>query len=169
MNAIADLVDAILGLSAPRAQDLTILQVCARAAVVYVVLIAYIRLGKKRFLGQATAFDAVLIIVIGSLSSRAVSGTAPFVASLAATFVFILIHWILSYFTESSNTLSRLIKGTDTVLIKDGRTDRAALKRAHMSDDDLDEDLREQGVEDRKDVKLARLERSGKVSVIRKS
>jgi uncharacterized membrane protein YcaP (DUF421 family) len=37
-----------------------------------------------------------------------------------------------------------------------------------MSSDDLDEDLREQGVEKLQEVKEARLERSGKVSVIRK-
>jgi uncharacterized membrane protein YcaP (DUF421 family) len=37
-----------------------------------------------------------------------------------------------------------------------------------MSFDDLEEDLRLQGVEEHDEVKEARLERSGKVSVIRK-
>ena len=168
MNGIAEFFDGVLGLSAHTAQELNAAQICARAAVVYIALIAYVRFGKKRFLGQATAFDAVLVIIIGSLASRAVSGTAPFFGSLAGTFVFILIHWVLSYFTESSPALSRLIKGSDTLLIKDGRIDKAALEDAHMSMDDLEEDLRQQGVEDPKEVKRARLERSGKVSVIRK-
>lgn len=168
MNAVANVVDAVLGLSAKHAEDLGALQVCARALVVYLVLIAYVRFGKKRFLGQATAFDAVLIIVIGSLASRAVSGTAPFVASLAGTFVFIAIHWIISYFTESSPALSFLVKGHDTILVRDGRVDRNALEKSHMSSDDLAEDLRQQGIEDPGEVKEARLERSGKVSVIKK-
>jgi uncharacterized membrane protein YcaP (DUF421 family) len=168
MNGIAEFFDGVLGLSVHTAQELNAAQICARAAVVYIALIAYVRFGKKRFLGQATAFDAVLVIIIGSLASRAVSGTAPFFGSLAGTFVFILIHWVLSYFTESSPALSRLIKGSDTLLIKDGRIDKAALEDAHMSMDDLEEDLRQQGVEDPKEVKRARLERSGKVSVIRK-
>jgi uncharacterized membrane protein YcaP (DUF421 family) len=37
-----------------------------------------------------------------------------------------------------------------------------------MSMDDLEEDLRQAGVENISDVKSARLERAGKVSVIRK-
>jgi uncharacterized membrane protein YcaP (DUF421 family) len=37
-----------------------------------------------------------------------------------------------------------------------------------MSSDDLDEDLRERGVGKLQEVKESRLERSGKVSVIRK-
>jgi uncharacterized membrane protein YcaP (DUF421 family) len=168
MTDVAVFFDVVFGLSAHTAQELNAAQVCARAALVYLVLIGYVRFGKKRFLGEATAFDAVLVIIIGSIASRAVSGTAPLFSSLAGTFVLILIHWILSYFTESTPALSRLIKGNDTVLIKDGRIDHVALKDAHMSMDDLEEDLRQQGVEDPKEVKRAHLERNGRVSVIRK-
>ncbi|MGH6788335.1 MAG: DUF421 domain-containing protein [Pseudolabrys sp.] len=168
MSAIANVLDTVLGLSAKHAEDLGTLQMCARALIVYLVLIGYVRFGKKRFLGRATALDAVLIIVIGSLASRAVSGTAPFFGSLAATFVFIALHWIISYFTESSTALSFFVKGHDTVLIRNGKVDRKALKKSHMSSDDLAEDLRQQGVEDPGEVKEARLERSGKVSVIKR-
>jgi uncharacterized membrane protein YcaP (DUF421 family) len=158
----------VLGLSAHKAEDLNVLQVCVRAVVVFLILIAYVRLGKKRFLGEATAFDAILVIIIGSIASRAISGTAPFVASLAGTLVLILTHWVISYFTESSPALSALTKGHDTLLVRNGRVDRKALRKSHMSDDDLEEDLRQQGVAKVSDVKEARLERSGKVSVIKK-
>ena len=162
------IADALLGLSAKQAHELEISQVCLRAVLVYVILIAYVRFGKKRFLGEATAFDAILVIIIGSLSSRAISGTAPFGASLIATFVLIAMHWIISYFTENSPTLGNLIKGRDTLLIRNGRIDQRGLKQSHISRDDLDEDLRQQGIDDPKKVKEARLERSGKVSVIKK-
>lgn len=168
MDGFTSLCDRLLGLSAASANELTTAQVCLRALVVYFVLILFVRIGKKRFLGQATAFDAVLIIMIGSLASRSVSGTAPFIATLAATLVFVLVHWSISYVSLRSPTLSSLVKGNDTLLIKDGRLDRKALRDAHMSSDDLDEDLREQGVEQLQEVKEARLERSGKLSVIRK-
>ena len=168
MDRFAGIVDTLLGLSATRAEQLSVLQVCDRAIVVFIVLIAYVRIGKKRFLGAATAFDAILVIMIGSIASRAISGTAPFVASLAGTLVLILAHWLLSYFARSSHALSVLIKGHDTIMIRDGRVDRTALRDAHMSDDDLDEDLRQQGVATPSDVKEARLERSGNLSVIKR-
>jgi uncharacterized membrane protein YcaP (DUF421 family) len=167
MQDFALIPDQLLGLSASSAQELTTAQVCLRAVVVYFVLIVFVRIGKKRFLGQATAFDAVLIIMIGSLASRGVSGTAPFVATLAATLVFILVHWLISYASVRSPTLSSLVKGNDTILIRNGRVDQKALRDAHMSSDDLAEDLRQQGVGDRSDVKEARLERNGKLSVLK--
>jgi uncharacterized membrane protein YcaP (DUF421 family) len=168
MDSVWHAIDGLLGLSATQAHELSWIQVCLRAAIVYAVLIAYVRFGKKRFLSQATAFDAILLIIIGSIASRAVSGTAPFFASLAGTLVLIIIHWIISYLTQNSKVLSDLVKGHDTVLVREGRIDREALAAAHMSDDDLAQDLREEGVEAATQVKSARLERSGKLSVIKK-
>jgi uncharacterized membrane protein YcaP (DUF421 family) len=168
MEAIWYTIDGLLGLSATQAHELTPAQVCLRGVVVYVVLIAYVRFGKKRFLSQATAFDVILVIVIGSISSRAISGTAPFFASLAGTFTLILVHWIISYFSQHSKLLSYLVKGTDTILVREGKIDRKALVASHMSDDDLAQDLRQEGVEATTDIKSARLERSGKLSVIKK-
>lgn len=167
MDVIYALLDAVLGLSATKPDELSTAQVCVRAVVVYVALIAYVRFGKKRFLGRATAFDAILVIIIGSIASRAISGTAPFGPSLAGTYVLVLMHWIISYFAKGSPTLSYMVKGRSTAIIKDGRVDKEALSAAHMSGDDLNEDLRQEGVKDPKEVKEARLERSGRVSVIK--
>jgi uncharacterized membrane protein YcaP (DUF421 family) len=168
MNTAYQWLDTLLGLHASRASELSVAQTCARAFVVYLVLIAYVRFGKKRFLGEATAFDAILVIVIGSLASRAIAGNAPLGSTLAATFVLIAMHWVMSYFTKNWPALGTLLKGHDTVLIKNGRVNHQALGASHMAMDDLEQDLRQQGVDDPCDVKEARLERSGKVSVVRK-
>jgi uncharacterized membrane protein YcaP (DUF421 family) len=168
MEVLRAFADAWLGLSASKAEELSTLQVCLRALVVYLVLIGYVRFAKKRFLGEATGFDAILVIVIGSIASRAISGTAPFFSSLAGTLVLIVVHWVISYITQNSPFLSYLTKGTDTVLVRNGRIDREALAKSHMSNDDLAEDLRQEGIETPTQVKMARLERSGRLSVIRK-
>jgi uncharacterized membrane protein YcaP (DUF421 family) len=167
MDALKDITDTALGLSL-RPQQLELWQICLRAVIVYLAMIMFVRFGKKRFLSRATAFDAILVIVIGSTAARAITGNAPFFATLAAVWVLIAMHWVISYFTEGSPTLGSLVKGNTTVLVRNGRVDRQALKDAHMSPDDRDEDLREQGIADPKKVKEARLERSGKLSVIRK-
>lgn len=73
------MIDSWFGFSATKPEELSVLQVCLRAAVVFLLLIGCIRFAKKRFLGQATGLDAIVVIVIGSISSRAISGTAPFI------------------------------------------------------------------------------------------
>jgi uncharacterized membrane protein YcaP (DUF421 family) len=116
MDTISSWFEAALGLSL-KAEQLNAIQVCFRALTVYIILIVYVRCAKKRFLGQATALDAILLIMIGSIASRAISGTAPFAPSLAGTAALVAIHWVISYLTQDWKTLSDLIKGHDTTLI----------------------------------------------------
>ena len=74
----------------------------------------------------------------------------------------------ISATAQRSQVFSHWIKGNATTIIKDGKVDRQAMARTHMSSDDLDEDLRSKGVKDPGQVDEARLERSGSLSVIKK-
>jgi len=167
MDALHTLAETLLGLS-ERPQQLNFLQVGLRAVIVYLAMILFVRFGKKRFLAGATAFDAVLVIIIGSISARAITGNAPFFETLLGAFILIGMHWIISLVSRDSPTISALVKGHSNLLVRNGQLDRNALKKAHMSDGDLEEDLRQAGVDNIAGIKEARLERNGHVSVIPK-
>jgi uncharacterized membrane protein YcaP (DUF421 family) len=149
-------------------RDIAIPQMIARAILMYLALVVLMRLGKKRFLGDATVFDIVLSIVIGSIAGRTITGGAPLLPSLGAIAALIALHWFFSWIGVRSPAFASLIKGRADVIIRDGKPDRAAMRSAHMGEDDLAEDLRIEGVGDPRDVKEARLERSGKLSVIKR-
>jgi uncharacterized membrane protein YcaP (DUF421 family) len=160
-------LEEIFGLSL-KAEQLGFGQMTARAIVMYLVLLAVVRAGKKRFLGSATAFDVVLVIILGSIAARAITGGPPFFVSMVALAALVALHWAISAVGRDWKAFSSLVKGHSTVLIRDGRVDRKALRDAHMAQDDLDEDLRSHGIDDVKAVAEARLERNGELSVIRK-
>jgi uncharacterized membrane protein YcaP (DUF421 family) len=159
--------DAVLGLSV-KAENLGFGHMAARACLMYVLLIWLIRSAKKRFLGEATAFDMILVIVLGSIAARGLTGGAPFFPCVLALAVLIAMHWLFSYIAQRSPWFSGLLKGHSTLLIADGRVQHERLRAAHMSRDDLDEELRQQGIADPAKVSEARLERSGRLSVLRK-
>ncbi len=148
--------------------DLNALQMALRAAVLYCATVVIVRLGKKRFMSKATAFDVILGIILGSIISRAVTGNAPLLPSLAAAMVLMAMHWLFSWIALYSRLFGVAVKGRSRTLIRDGIVDEVALARAHMTTHDLEEDLRSQGVADAAKVKEARLERSGVLSVIKK-
>jgi uncharacterized membrane protein YcaP (DUF421 family) len=161
------MVDALLGLHL-KPDELSFAQIILRAIVVYGAVILFVRFGKQRFLAQATPFDAILLILIGSVASRAVSGTAPFGLTLVAVATLIALHRLFSFISSRWSAFSIIVKGTTTVLIRDGNVDWHALAKSHMSKGDLDEDLRKEGLTESSDVSEARLERDGTVSVIKK-
>ena len=166
MGEVGDLLRAALGLGLD-ARDIGAAQMALRAVAVYAAALAMVRLGKKRFMGRATAFDVILGIMLGSVVSRAITGNAPFGPALAAAAALLAAHWLLSALAFRWHGLGTALKGRPRLLVRAGEPDRAAMRRAHMSEHDLREALRAEGVSRLEEVAEARLERSGRLSVIK--
>lgn len=149
--------------------DLTIWQMSLRALVVYPFLLALVRLGDKRFLGEISAFDFVLAIVIGSVTSRAISGNAAFWPSLAASILLVGLHRAIGLLAFRYDTLAGWVKGRSRVLVRDGQMDLEQMHQAAIGEHDIMGALRRRGDGiDLEEVALVCLERNGQISVVGK-
>ena len=72
LQAILDQFQTLLGLQRDVA-NVGALQMALRTIIIYAFTLAIVRLGSKRFLGQASAFDSIIGIMIGSVMSHAIS------------------------------------------------------------------------------------------------
>lgn len=161
-----ELFHSILGPS-PLHEGITVLHMAARAAIVYLAGLVLVRLGKNRLLGRTTAFDIILAFILGSLLSRAINGGAPMGGSLLAAAVLVALHWVFALLTYRSDRLDRLFKGSQVVLVRQGRPNPAGLRRAEVSAADLMEAVRLRGgTESLEEVSFAGLERNGEISVV---
>jgi len=168
MNAFQDFLLKLIGPDG-HATQLTLLQISLRGLIIFVVGIVMVRIGDRRSLSEKTAFDAIFIVLLGSMLSRAINGTGPFLATIAASTVLVLIHRGCAYGACRSHAFGKLLKGRDVLLVSNGRIDHAALRRHLVSEHDFEEDLRLQArTEDVAQIRTARLERSGDISFIKK-
>src|ERR1700756_3930742 len=93
MNTFSQFLHTLLGIgTAPR--DLTFVQVSIRGIVVFIATLIMVRLGSKRSLAEKTAFDAVFIVIIGSMLARAINGSEAFFPTLGTGFVLVFLHRI---------------------------------------------------------------------------
>jgi uncharacterized membrane protein YcaP (DUF421 family) len=68
-----------------------------------------------------------------------------------------------------SHAFGILVKGRPDTIVRDGQCDFPTMKRNHVSIHDLEEDMRLNGqIDDLSKVRLARVERSGDISFIKK-
>ncbi len=147
--------------------DINVWQMSLRALVVFVVAIAMVRLGNKRFMGKNTALDILLAVILGAVVSRAITGNAPFFPALAAGLVLVLVHWAFSAITFHSHRVGTLVKGHARTLVRDGELQWEEMQKAHISEHDLQEAMRSSGQSpDVREVESAHLERSGDISII---
>jgi uncharacterized membrane protein YcaP (DUF421 family) len=157
----------LFGGDAPQ-PPLLIHQVCARGVAVYLGGILIVRFGKSRLIGRATALDVILGFLLGSLLSRGITGSAAISTTLASSAAIVAAHWAVTALTTRHSWLADLFKGHSFRLVEDGRVDERALRRAHLSRDDLQEGLRVSGVQQLDEVRLAVKERSGEISVVKR-
>ena len=87
-----DILNWLLGLEL-ESKDINYWQMSVRAVIVFILSIAMLRLGHKRFMDKNTALDVMLGIVFGSIVSRAITGNAPFFPALAASLTLVFMHW----------------------------------------------------------------------------
>jgi len=167
MNTSSQLVETLLGIGvAPK--QLTFLQVSVRGVIVFVAALMMVRLSSKRSLAEKTAFDAVLVVIIGSMLARVINGSEAFFPTLGTGFLLVVLHRLFGLAAYYSHTFGILIKGQPATLVQNGRMQRNNMFWNHISKHDLEEDMRlEANTDDLSKIQVARLERSGDISFIK--
>lgn len=150
-------------------ETISALQMSLRAVLIFVIGLAFMRFAATRAFGKWTALDIILAVIVGSNLSRALTGSAPFAPTVIATLTLILLHAGLSRAVIRWPSLSRILKGRSALLVRDGRTDREALRRHGIGEGDLHMALRARGLAGLETVDAVYLERNGDISVIPKT
>ena len=125
-------------------------------------------LGKKQ-ISQLTFFDYIVGISIGSIAAQsAIDPSVSFAQGITGIAVFALFELVLSIISLKSYAARKLLDGTPAVLIENGKIIEKALRKTHLTVNDLLEECRLKDAFDIADVDYAVLETSGKLSVMLK-
>jgi len=141
-----------------------------RGTLVYWLLFVIFRFVLRRDVGAVGIADILLLVVIADAAQNAMSGgyqTVTEGAILVATIVFW--NWLLDALSYRVPAVRRFATPRRLVLVSHGVPQRRNLRREYITLEELNEKLREHGIEKMADVKAAYLEGDGQISVIRKS
>ncbi len=143
------------------------MEIVARASVIYVFLWLLTRGLGKRELGEMTAFELLLLVIVGDLIQTGVlqEDTSVTGAMLA---VGTIAMWILlvSWASFRWKSARRVLEGTPVVVVRDGSPIMPALKLERVPSTRCWRPPRQQGISNLRDVDLAILEPDGRFSFI---
>ena len=143
------------------------LDVAIRSLAVYLFMFAGIRIFGKNQLSQLNAGDIVLLLLISNAVQNAMVGSnVSLEGGLVAALVLFTANFIVKKVIFKNPRIKSLIESDPVILIKDGIVDNLKMKKEEVSFDELEEAVREHGVEKIEQVKLAILEVDGNISVI---
>jgi uncharacterized membrane protein YcaP (DUF421 family) len=138
-----------------------------RGVLVYAVMLVVIRVLGKRTVGNFTAFDLLVALMLGEVVDEIIYGDVSLAQGFVSIVVVAAAKYATTWLTYRSTTMSRILEGAPTLLVKHGELQRDGLRAELMHPKDVMAALRLAGVTDLREVKLALMEVDGVVSVIR--
>jgi len=145
------------------------MEIILRATAIYFFLWMLTRALGKRELAEMTAFELLLLMVVGDLIQQGVTqeDTSVTGAILAVGTIGV---WILvfSWTGWRFPVARKVIEGVPVVVVRDGRPIEPALRLERVTLDEVLESARNQGIANLRDVEVAILEPSGQFSFLQR-
>lgn len=139
-----------------------------RAVIVYFVVLLLIRLSGRRTLGQLTAFDFVLLLVLSDTVQDALVGEDRSMTNavlLGSTLLFVDVA--MSLVKRSWPAAGHVIDGRPLAVVRDGKVEKALLHKARIDESEiLCAARKSHGLEAMEDVRHAVIEADGEISIV---
>lgn len=146
------------------------MEIVIRAAVMFAFLWVVTRVVGKRELGQLSAFELVLLVTMGDLVQQGVTQEDYSVTGAFMTVgTFALLSVAVSYVSWRFPRSRRVLEGRPVVVVRQGRMQHDQMRMERLTDTELLEAARKEGVRDLADVDLAVLENDGSLSFFQRS
>jgi uncharacterized membrane protein YcaP (DUF421 family) len=141
--------------------------VVLRTAIIYVLLVAALRIGGKREVGQLSIFELVVLLVVSDAVQNSMVGeNTTLYGGIAAAGTLFALDRGLRALTDRFRPVRKVLEGEPSLLVRDGRPLTGTMKREGVEPDELHAALRAHGVARMEDVALAVLEVDGTISVV---
>ena len=139
-----------------------------KAAIVYFALWAIIRISGRRTLGEMSAFDLVLFMIIGGSTQRAITGQDySLTNALLLVATFLVIDIALSLVELKSPFMRRVFNGMPMILVENGKLMAGRMRRARITEANILESARKlHGLERIDQIKFAILEATGVITIV---
>ena len=149
--------------------SLGIAEIFVRGTLMYLGLFIVLRFMARRQAGHFGPADLLVIVLIADAAQNGLGKEYQSVTE-GLVLVMTIVAWdyIIDWLTYRFPRLRRVLIPSSLTLIKDGRIVEKALRKEMLSMEELASQLRQQQVEDIAEVKLAKLEGDGRLSVIRR-
>jgi uncharacterized membrane protein YcaP (DUF421 family) len=146
------------------------MDIVLRTIVVFAVLLVLTRVIGRRELSSLQPFDLILLIILGDavqqgLTQDDYSLTGAFLVIFTFAVLQVAVSWIGYKFPRARPVL----EGEPIIVVQDGKLIERNLRRERLTEDEIAEEARCNGIAHLAQVRWAVLETNGKISFIKKS
>lgn len=138
-----------------------------RTIILYLLIIAGVRLMGKRQVGELEPSELVLALIIADLAAVPMQDFGiPLLTGIIPILTLLSITMIISVLSMKSVKFRALLCGRPSIIVENGKLKQAEMQKNRFTVDELMEELRMKGVSDISTLKYAILETNGQISIL---
>lgn len=138
-----------------------------RVAIIYILIIAGLRVMGKREFSQLTSVELVALLLVPELVAQAlVREDFSMVNAIIAVATLFTLVFVNSFFSFHSKKFSNFISGSPTVLVANAKLQNDMMSKERVSEEEIFDQIHKSGLEKLEQVKWAILESDGKISIV---
>jgi len=144
-------------------------QIIVRSVVLFLFVWFVTRAVGRKELAGLSSFELILLIVMGDLIQQGVTGDdRSVVGAMLAVATFGLLTLAISFVSFKWSRAGTVVEGVPVVILRDGEPLEAVLKIERLTEDEVKDAAREQGIADLREIDVGIMESDGKFSFLRK-
>jgi len=141
-------------------------ELIGRAVLVYVAILALLRIVGKKHVGEMAPFDLVVLLILSECVQGALTaGDNSVTAGVIAAATLFGTNQLVGYVSTRNKTVERLLEGKPKILVRNGTVCTDVLAREQVTHSELIEALRREGCTSLTKVRYAILENDGQISI----
>jgi len=141
-----------------------------RTFFLYFAVIFIMRMMGKKQIGELEPFELVIALMISELATFPMQDIRiPMLHAIVPIITLLFLQVSTSFLELKSERVRKILTGTPSILIKNGKIDIAELRYQRFNINDLLEELRLKGYFNLSDIQYAILETSGELSILPKT
>ncbi|MEZ4599638.1 MAG: DUF421 domain-containing protein [Syntrophotaleaceae bacterium] len=148
--------------------DTPLLEIVLRGSIMYLGIFILLRLILRREAGMLSVPDILMVVLLADAAQNGMADNYQSVVDgMLLVMVILVWNWILDRLAFHFRIVEWLVHPGPLILVENGKLIGANLRKEFISQEELWSQLREQGVEDLKEIRKAFLEANGRITVIR--
>ena len=146
----------------------SLLEIFIRGTIMYLAMFALLRIFRRQA-GSFSIADLLVIVVIADAAQNGMAGESKSVTeSLLLITTIVLWDFFLDWLGFKSKIFERMLEPEKLMVIEDGRFLRRNMRKEMVTTGEVESQMRQSGIEDVSEVKIACLESDGHFSFIKK-
>jgi uncharacterized membrane protein YcaP (DUF421 family) len=143
-----------------------LLELIVRGSTLYFAIMIFLRLMPRRIGGELATMDLVFLFLVADAAAHSLGGYSTVTDGLLVIAVLMAWNFLLNFLSFHFPFMERLVSAPSLQIIRNGQLLRRNMRREFITQDELMEHLRQQGIDDLKDVKAAYVEGEGHITVV---